>query len=166
MRLSKPAKPPGTGSSPTQTGYAQSEPASGQRSISRPLGIIASVNKQLEDELQERLREERIPIEQLRVLEVLAAREALPMGELATSALVEPTTLTKMIDRMVADGMVMRTMDPQDRRRVLVMLAPAGWVAYERLSQLTTSQESRIKKRLPKAKLAELRTLLRGLTET
>jgi DNA-binding MarR family transcriptional regulator len=124
------------------------------------------VNKQLEDELQERLREERIPIEQLRVLEVLAAREALPMGELATSALVEPTTLTKMIDRMVADGMVMRTMDPQDRRRVLVMLAPAGWVAYERLSQLTTSQESRIKKRLPKAKLAELRTLLRGLTET
>jgi DNA-binding MarR family transcriptional regulator len=67
---------------------------------------------------------------------------------------------------MVADGMVMRTMDPQDRRRVLVMLAPAGWVAYERLSQLTTSQESRIKKRLPKAKLAELRTLLRGLTET
>lgn len=128
--------------------------------------LIASVNKQLEDELQERLREERIPIEQLRVLEVLAARDALPMGELATRALLEPTTLTKMIDRMVADGLVMRTIDPQDRRRVLVMLAPAGWVVHGRLSEITTSQESRIKKRLPKAKLAELRTLLRDLTET
>jgi DNA-binding MarR family transcriptional regulator len=128
--------------------------------------LIASVNKQLEDELQERLREERMPIEQLRVLEVLAARDALPMGELATRALLEPTTLTKMIDRMVADGLVMRTMDPQDRRRVLVMLAPAGRVAYQRLSQITTSQEIRIKKRMPKARLAELRTLLRDLTES
>jgi DNA-binding MarR family transcriptional regulator len=128
--------------------------------------LIASANKQLEDELQERLREERIPIEQLRVLEALAARDALPMGELAAQALLEPTTLTKMIDRMIADGLVMRTADPQDRRRVLVMLAPAGRVAFERLNRITTSQEIRIKSRLPKTKLAELRTLLRDLTNT
>lgn len=127
--------------------------------------IIASVNKQLEDELQVRLRAEGMPIEQLRILEVLAAGEGVPMGELASGALVEPTTLTKIVDRMVADGLVLRLLDVQDRRRVLVALAPTGKVALRRLSRITSSQEERIKKRVPKAKLGELRTLLRGLAE-
>ena len=127
--------------------------------------LIASVNKQLEDELQDRLRAEGMPIEHLRILEVLAAGDGLPMGELANGALVEPTTLTKIIDRMVADGLVVRLLDAQDRRRVLVALAPAGKVVSRRLSRIMTSQETRIKKRVPKAKLGELRMLLRGLAE-
>jgi DNA-binding MarR family transcriptional regulator len=71
-----------------------------------------------------------------------------------------------MIDRMVADGLVMRTMDPQDRHRVLVMLTPAGRVAYERLSQDYDVTENCIKNRMPKARLEELRTLLRDLTKS
>jgi DNA-binding MarR family transcriptional regulator len=127
--------------------------------------IIATVNKQLEDELQDRLREEGMPIEQLRILEVLAGYDGLPMGELATQALIEPTTLTKMIDRMTADGLVERSLDEADRRRVLVVLAPAGKAAFRRLSRITNSQEARIKKRMPEAKLVELRSLLRGLAQ-
>ena len=125
--------------------------------------LIASVNKQLEDELQEKLRDEGMPIERLRVLEVLAANEGLPMGELAAQALVEPTTLTKMIDRMAADGLVDRLLDSNDRRRVVVVLAPAGKSAFRRLSRITSSQEARIKRRVPEAKLLELRTLLKSL---
>ena len=49
--------------------------------------IVASVNRQLEDELQERLRPEGVPIDQLRVLEALDRGGALPMGELAEHAL-------------------------------------------------------------------------------
>jgi DNA-binding MarR family transcriptional regulator len=127
--------------------------------------LIASVNKQLEDELQERLREVGIPIEQVRILEVLSDSDGLPMGELAAQALVEPTTLTKMIDRMVADGLVMRLLDPNDRRRVLIALAPAGRVALRRLNRITMSQEASLSKRLPKAKLGELRSMLRGLAD-
>ncbi len=127
--------------------------------------IIASVNKQLEDELQERLRTEGMPLEQLRVLELLAGGDGLAMGELAAQALIEPTTLTKVIDRMVADGLVLRLIDADDRRRVLIALAPAGKVAVRRLSRISTSQETRIKKRVPKAKLGELRSLLRGLAD-
>ncbi|MBN9510602.1 MAG: MarR family transcriptional regulator [Alphaproteobacteria bacterium] len=127
--------------------------------------MIASVNKQLEDELQERLRAEGMPLDRWRVLEVLAEDDHLAMGELATRALIEPTTLTKIIDRMVADGLVLRLLDALDRRRVLVALAPAGKAAVRRLSQISTSQEARIKKRMPKAKLDQLRTLLRGLAD-
>jgi DNA-binding MarR family transcriptional regulator len=127
--------------------------------------IIASVNKQLEAELEEHLREVGMPIEQVRILEILSGGGGLPMGELAAQALVEPTTLTKMIDRMVADGLVLRLLDPNDRRRVLITLAPAGKVALRRLSRIISSQESRISKRLPKGKLVELRSLLRGIAE-
>jgi MarR family transcriptional regulator, organic hydroperoxide resistance regulator len=126
--------------------------------------LIASVNKQLEDELHEGLRAEGVPVEQLRILEMLADAGALAMGSLAAGALLEPTTLTKIIDRMVADGLVVRALDPNDRRRVLIALTPAGESVHQRLRRISTSQEARIKKRLPRAKLVELRSLLRGLT--
>jgi DNA-binding MarR family transcriptional regulator len=127
--------------------------------------IIASMNKQLEAELQEHLREVGMPIEQVRILEVLSDSSGLPMGELAAQALVEPTTLTKMIDRMVADSLVTRLLDPNDRRRVVITLGPAGKVALRRLNRIISSQESRISKRVPKAKLVELRSMLRGIAE-
>ena len=126
--------------------------------------LIATVNRQLELELEERLRAVGIPIEQMRVLEALGPGVPLPMGTLATRALVEPTTLTKMIDRMVADGMVMRLLDPGDRRRVLIALASAGEAALTRLNRIAASQEARLKKRLPETRLAELRALLIDLT--
>src|SRR5438552_3800061 len=94
--------------------------------------IIASVNRQLEEELHERLRPAGVPIEQFRILEALSGGDAYPMGELAGHALVEPPTLTKIVDRMVADALVYRTPDPSDRRRVLILIAPAGKALYRR----------------------------------
>ncbi|CAH2406153.1 MarR family winged helix-turn-helix transcriptional regulator [Mesorhizobium escarrei] len=125
--------------------------------------VVASVNRQLEEELQESLRPSGVPIEQLRVLEVLARAGSLPMGELAVKALVEPTTLTKMIDRMVSDGLVFRAPDPADRRRVLILLAPAGEALQKRLHNVSVAQEERLAKQLQNGKAEELRNLLREL---
>lgn len=128
--------------------------------------IIASVNKQLEDELQDRLRPAGVPIEQLRILEVLQDGSGRSMGDLAAKALIEPTTLTKVVDRMISDGLVFRSPDAEDRRRVLVSVAPAGRALFRRLSRITTSQEARIAEQLPNEKLDELRSLLRGLMKS
>jgi MarR family transcriptional regulator, organic hydroperoxide resistance regulator len=127
--------------------------------------IIASVNRQLEEELQERLRPAGIPIEQLRILETLDKSGAIPMGELATRALVEPPTLTKIIDRMVSDSLVFRSPDPADRRRVLILLAPAGKALFKRLRKVSSAQEQRLAKQLSERKAEELRALLRELIE-
>lgn len=127
--------------------------------------LIAAVNKQLEDELEERLRTVGITIDQMRVLEALGRGGGLPMGMLATRALVEPTTLTKLIDRMVADGLVQRLLDTEDRRRVLITLLPAGEIALRRLNRIAASQEAQLKKRVSEPRLAELRSLLWDLTE-
>jgi DNA-binding MarR family transcriptional regulator len=122
--------------------------------------VIAMVNKQLEDELQERLRPAGVPIEQLRILEVLQVQEGRTMGDLAARALIEPTTLTKIIDRMVSDGLVHRRPDPDDRRRVLIRTAPGGKALYKRLDRITMGQEERLQKQIPPAKMEELRRLL------
>jgi DNA-binding MarR family transcriptional regulator len=124
------------------------------------------VNRQLEDELQERLRPEGVPVEHLRVLEVLDHGGAVPMGELAARALVEPPTLTKIIDRMVSDALVFRSPDPNDRRRVLILLAPAGKALYKRLRHLSREQEERLMRQLPRDKAEELRNLLRELIQS
>ena len=125
--------------------------------------IVASVNRQLEEELQDRLRPAGLPIEQFRILEALVKDGVCSMGELAAYALVEPPTLTKIVDRMVSDALVYRSPDPHDRRRVLILLAPAGKGVYNTLRNVSTAQERRLTKQLSPEKAEELRALLRGL---
>jgi DNA-binding MarR family transcriptional regulator len=127
--------------------------------------IVASVNRQLEEELQESLRPSGVPIEHLRVLEALDRAKALPMGELATRALVEPPTLTKIVDRMVSDSLVFRSPDPDDRRRVLILLAPAGQALIKQLRKHSAAQEKRLNRQLRTGKADELRNLLRELND-
>ena len=124
--------------------------------------IIASVNRELEEELEERLRPAGVPIEQLRVLEVLHNADGRSMGE-AAAALVDAPTLTKIIDRMVSDNLVFRGPDPGDRRRVLIFLAAGGKALYKRLRSVTVAQEKRLSRNLDPHKMEELRGLLREL---
>ena len=70
--------------------------------------MIASINRQLENELEERLRPGGVPVDQFRILEVLDASEPCAMGEIASQSLIEPPTLTKIVDKMVGDGLVYR----------------------------------------------------------
>lgn len=127
--------------------------------------MIASLNRQLETELEERLRPGGVPIEQFRILEVLDASEPCPMGEIAEQSLVEPATLTKIVDRMVAEGLVFRSPDPHDRRRVLILMAPAGKALFKRLRGISTAQEQRLVELLNAEGATELRNLLRGLIQ-
>ncbi len=125
--------------------------------------MIASLNRQLEGELEERLRPGGVPIEQFRILEVLDAAEPLAMGEIATQSLIEAPTLTKIIDKMVAEGLVYRAPDPNDRRRVLILTAAGGKALFKRLRGVSTAQEQRLVEMLQSEKAAELKTLLRSM---
>lgn len=125
--------------------------------------MIASLNRQLEGELEDRLRPGGVPIEQFRILEVLDASEPLAMGEIATQSLIEAPTLTKIIDKMVAEGLVYRAPDPNDRRRVLILTAAGGKALFKRLRGVSSAQEQRLVDMLQSEKAAELKTLLRSM---
>ena len=85
--------------------------------------LIATVNRQLEDELEETLRPEGLPIEQFRIINALASNGR-SMRDLALLVQVDPSSLTKIVDRMVTESLVYRAVAPNDRRRILIFLAP------------------------------------------
>lgn len=128
--------------------------------------MIARVNRRLEEELADRLKPGGVPIEQFRILEALSQRGPQPMGALAAAALVERPTLTKIVDRMVAAGLVFRTPDAEDRRRVNIALAPEGAALYARLDAVSAEQERRISELLDDdpGRARKFRDLLRALS--
>lgn len=83
-------------------------------------------------------------LDEWRVLSLLAQRGAQSMSAIATTTLLPPPTLTKRIDGMVADGLVHRRVDDADRRRVLVLLAPRGRAAHNRLARHVHEENARI----------------------
>ncbi|MBZ9772252.1 MarR family winged helix-turn-helix transcriptional regulator [Mesorhizobium sp. CO1-1-8] len=109
--------------------------------------LIASLNKQLQKEMEEQLRPTRIPGEQIRVVEALAApsyNKGLEMSALARLSVVDPSTLTKVVDRMISEGLVQRAADPNDRRRVRVLLTPKGFAVFEQLRPFRERQEAEL----------------------
>jgi DNA-binding MarR family transcriptional regulator len=54
------------------------------------------------------------------------------MKELARFSTVDRTTLTRSIDQLVSEGLIDRHIPPDDRRKVLLTLTPAGEALYGR----------------------------------
>ena len=61
-----------------------------------------------------------------RVLATLSDGDGLTVGEVARAVIAQQPTLTKLIDRMVEQGLVGKRDDPSDRRRTLVYETAQG----------------------------------------
>jgi DNA-binding MarR family transcriptional regulator len=67
-----------------------------------------------------------------RCLDLLDVHDGLTAGELAEAASLSPGAVTTVLDRLERMGLVTRTRDEADRRRVLVELTPkARQLAFE-----------------------------------
>lgn len=99
-------------------------------------------------------------LERWRVLTKLSHDLGRPMNEIAAHALLPPPTLTKVVDRLVADALVHRHVDPTDRRRVLVLLTARGRSLQRRLDRLAEQQIQRVLDGLETAAVADLARLL------
>jgi DNA-binding MarR family transcriptional regulator len=86
------------------------------------------------------LEPENCTFDEWRVLKILADGHGHVMTEIADSALLAAPTLTKLMDRMVYDGLVYRRADSRDRRRVLAYLALAGRDLYERAAAIVAAE--------------------------
>ena len=73
-----------------------------------------------------------------------AAGEVMTIGGLATELGLDRTSVVELVDDLVRRGLVSRSKDPADRRRVLVSMTTAGeqWLAplaADALRELSTS---------------------------
>lgn len=114
--------------------------------------------------LASRLRKHGIQIEAWRVLETLEADGRLTMGQLAEIVLMNPPTLTKMVDRMVSDGLVHRQVAQNDNRQINLLPTALGRKRMLQIRQEIDDHDAVILGQLGDQETQKLIQLLRGLT--
>jgi DNA-binding MarR family transcriptional regulator len=57
------------------------------------------------------------------------------MSDIASAMAIPPPTLTRLVDRLVDAGFVLRRIDATDRRRVLIYLSARGKSKVRRLAK-------------------------------
>jgi len=70
------------------------------------------------------------------VLSRLQRQQGLKQSELAETLDIQPITLTRLLDRLCANGLIERRADPDDRRANRLFLLPAAGPLMERLNEL------------------------------
>ncbi len=125
--------------------------------------LLSRVEREVTGRLTALLAAEGCTVDEWRVLSLLARTGGRPMTAIAQATLLLPPTLTKRVDRMVADGLVYRRVGVDDRRRVLVLLAPRGRIAHDRLAPLVAQEMARIGAQAPGVDLGRLTGLLGDL---
>jgi DNA-binding MarR family transcriptional regulator len=104
---------------------------------------------------------EDVTLAQYRVLVELAARGPQRLVELAAALGVDPSTATRMCDRLVRKGLVSRRRASADRRSVRVALAPSGRDVVADVTRRRRAELGTVLARLPQddriAVLAALR---------
>jgi DNA-binding MarR family transcriptional regulator len=88
----------------------------------------------------------------------------LSLGELAQYRSCVKSNITKLIDRLEADGLVARRDDPADRRGVLAEITAEGRRLQEKGGRLIDEVEEALTRGLPAADIAALRRVLDEVT--
>ncbi|MEO5760327.1 MAG: MarR family transcriptional regulator [Mesorhizobium sp.] len=89
--------------------------------------LLAQVHREIHTDLSRILADNGgLPVEQWRILSILAERDGLSMGELSDQAFMAISALSKTIDRMVFRALVHRRQDNADQRRVLIHITSFG----------------------------------------
>jgi len=112
----------------------------GDASSMRVATSIMRVQQLLLGEFDRVLKPLGITFARYEVLRLLSfSREGrLPMSVIGQRLMVHPTSVTNAIDRLVASGLVARTQDDQDRRRVYASLTADGKRVLRRATKALT----------------------------
>jgi DNA-binding MarR family transcriptional regulator len=104
--------------------------------------------------------EPRLSLQQFRALSVLHERGPLQATRLALALGIAPSTSTRLADRLVRDGLVVRVADATDRRAVLLRASRKGARTAERVKDWRLAELGR---RFADVPSAERPALLDGL---
>lgn len=100
-----------------------------------------------------------------RILATLSDRENLSIGDLAAIVLLKQPTLSKILDRMIEQGLVSRTPSRDDRRRVHVAITATGRILVEDLLVRAQAHEAEALAGYAAADVDALKQLLRSLID-
>jgi DNA-binding MarR family transcriptional regulator len=106
-----------------------------------------------------------VTLPQFRTLVVLAARGPQRALDVATELGVNPSTGTRMCDRLVRKGLVRRARHAGDRRVVRLTLTPAGRALVAEVTRARRAELTRLVASIPAEGHASLVTALRAVSD-
>jgi len=127
--------------------------------------LLARASHLISAEFHGVVRRSRLPVLQWRVLATLADGQRLSVGEVAAIVLVPQSTLTRVAERMVQAGLLLRADDAQDRRITRIRLSAKGLKLAGRLVPQARAHEAVVVAGLGEGDARTLKRLLRTLIE-
>ena len=109
------------------------------------------------------LNEHGLTEQQWRIIRILEQHGELEIYQLAELACILTPSMTGVLVRMEAAGMVHRRKAEQDQRRVLITLADKGKASFESMSQCMEANYQRLQDQLGEEKFQTLLGLLDDL---
>ena len=106
-----------------------------------------------------------VTLAQFRTLMVLASRGPQRAVDVATELGVNPSTATRMCDRLVRKGLIRRSRRAGDRRAVRLTLTPAGRELVDEVTRRRREELSRLVAAIPPASYAELAATLWAISD-
>lgn len=106
-----------------------------------------------------------LTVPQFRLLVVLRGRGPTNLSRLAEELAVNPSTAMRMIDRLVAAGLVQRSVHPDDRREILVRLTRSGHAVVRKVTAIRRTEITRIVQSMPTGSRSSLVAALLAFNE-
>jgi DNA-binding MarR family transcriptional regulator len=96
-----------------------------------PMHHIAAIQRQNQINLGHSLRASGLSVPMWRALAALYDQDNQTIGQIAEKAVLDRSSLGRLLEDMAREGLVERKSPPDDRRAVLIRLSPAGRRRFE-----------------------------------
>jgi DNA-binding MarR family transcriptional regulator len=145
---------------------AERAPRGGERFIDDYLGyLLGQANHALFKDFDAVVREAELSSLEWRVLATLSGQPPMAVGQLALEVLSQQPTVTKLVQRLAAQGWVTLRDDPADQRRTLVTITGAGLKKVTPLIAQARAHEASVLGALSAAEAKRLKDQLRRLAQ-
>lgn len=142
----------------------QGRPGAGPRFVDDYLGyLLGQANHALFKDFDAIVRQAGLGSLEWRVLATLSGQPSSSIGALAQDVLSLQPTVTKLVQRLAAQGWVTLNDDPADQRRTLVAITPAGQKKVTPLIEQARAHEASALGGLSATEMRRLKEQLRRL---
>jgi len=125
--------------------------------------LLGQANHALFKDFEAVVREAGLGSLEWRVLATLSGQAPMTVGQLAQEVLSQQPTVTKLLQRLSAQGWVSSSDDPEDQRRTLVAITPSGQAKALALIELARAHEASTLAGLNAAEVRRLKDQLQRL---
>ena len=113
--------------------------------------------------MEQDIREAGLSVPRLRVLAALAAQGPQTVNNLAIYAVSEQSSTSRLVEQMIDEGLVSRSVSDKDNRVRIVALTPLGRTKFEEMFPLMQMAEANMMAGLSNAERAMLLEMLRKI---